>query len=313
MTIPDYPVAQLPAALKERVWAALEQRQYGRAAADLAAYLASGERDPAALICLARCRVEEARWGPFEEILLRAQEGLELLREASGRGAPAPLLRKPRARIGAVQRAEQQLQALETAPPAALTDGQVEWMRGRAFALDSRKKEAPDLLTAARLWRTLHGYAQAIPSANRPENGYYYQARAGLAFAEGGRLDLALPICETVLAWQLPGNPHRYWVPEAIHRTLLVQAIGRGDRAAFVEHWRASLAVADKQGSFFPATPAMQDRLLAQALEWRMPEICRHVLDVIIERRPARKRTPETHDLIRRALLFLSDAPPGRD
>ena len=292
----------LPDIIQDQVNEALVDEQYHTASTLITDYLADDSlHTPATLICLALCIVEDARSGPFEQIMPRCDRSLDLLHEARMQGGAAAMIRTSRSRIKRIQKREQELQGFESASPTILDDEVLDHIKRRAYLFADRGGKA-NYLTSARLWRILYRRTTSTPSSQNPSGAFYIFARTGLEFANGGRFDLAQPYLETIIDMEQPAIGRENWMIDYAYVEMLHHAAAQNNPANFEALWWRAVATL----AFFPVSRPSQDAFLAQALAFQLPKVCQHLIQTFDQHRSKRTLSVETKATLARARAYVA-------
>lgn len=235
------------------------------------------------LAALAYCVFEEAMTVLVDEVVASSERVLLLLERARKAGLPPATAKSFRARVQRVlreerRREEQVLQLLER-PVEQLDFTEV---RKLADELDKRGG-AVNCRRAAQLFQLAADKAPDDLDAN------YYLCRVGTSLAKCGDWEEALPWLERMASRDLvPDDPVLYdSFAMLAYNSLLEHAILTRDQEGFLKWWAKAKTCGTKRA--YPAAHNTQDQILQAALDWDLPEVGKHVLQVM-----SRTRRPST-------------------
>jgi hypothetical protein len=238
----------------------------------------TAERPPAVLVMLAWMTFEDALDIMVDEVEERGELALALLDEAKLDNVETQRLRR---RIEtAVRREKERSRGILRTRNQPLETMDRRTLRDLACEL-GKSKELADQALAARAWKIAAQYeteAHAIKDCI---------ARAALACANAQEWEEAIPWLEEILA---ASSDYDGWVPDYACYRLLDKAISDGDISAFRTRW--ATAVAMTRAEHFPFALSLQEKYLAFAIEHRLIEVVKHLVDVVMTARSPRERKP---------------------
>lgn len=240
----------------------------------------AGERPAAVLVMLAWMIFQDALDIMVDEVEKRGERALALLDEAKLDNVETQELRQQIET--AIRRDRRESQRILRTRDQPLESMDRRTLRDLAYKLGESKKSA-DHAMAARAWTMAARHETEASKIND------CLARAAIAHADAEEWDEAIPRLEQIVA-----RPDDYddWIPDFAWYRLLDKAIADRDVSAFRARWAAAVATPRPRWNHFPYAFPSQEKYLAFAIEQRLVEVVRHVVDVVMAARSARERKP---------------------